>query len=92
MLVELTRRAEADFLRICRYLGPSLAGERLVDAFERQVRNLGQFPEAGVRGHPLAGGARAVFLGDYVMTYEVRGDRIIIRRILHGGRNPKVQR
>lgn len=60
MLVEVTATAEADLLAICQFLGPSFAGERLVDDFVRQVSNLRMFPRLGTTAHPLARGRYAV--------------------------------
>ena len=91
MLVIITERAETDLLDICRFLGPSRTGERLVADFERIIQDLRQFPNLGRTGHPLAGSkrARTLFMGDYVMTYEVVDDRVFVRRILHGARDPE---
>jgi plasmid stabilization system protein ParE len=89
VLVELSDSAERDLLGICEFLGPSQAGERLVADFERQLANLRSFPSMGLPSHPLARGDRAVLLGDYVMTYTIREDRVVIRRIVHGARDPE---
>lgn len=80
MLVEVSRTAEADLLAICAALGPSMAGEQLVDDFTRQLANLRLFPRMGSRNYPLAKGGLAVLLGDgkYLMTYEVIEDRVVV--------------
>jgi plasmid stabilization system protein ParE len=90
MLVELSERSIGDLLEVCAFLGSSARGEELVRQFEAQLANLRRFPEMGMNAHPLAGGGRAVLLGrtGYLMTYEIRDDRLIVFRIIHASRDP----
>ena len=93
-LVDLSETAERDLLDICRFLGPSLAGEQFLEAVLRARDRLQLFAMIGSTDHVLAPGKRVVGLTrGYLLSYEVLTDehgdeRVIIRRIFHGARRP----
>lgn len=63
------------------------AAARLVQRFRTTFRLLQRFPELGPLREDIAKGLRFFTVGSYVIYYDIMPDKIVILRILHGGRN-----
>jgi plasmid stabilization system protein ParE len=86
VIVELSARAESDFLAIVDNLSDysAAAAHRFIDAFEDAREQLGRFPRSG---HTAAGGPhRVLHIGVYLFRYTILEDRLVIRRIVDGRR------
>lgn len=82
-------RAEIDLLEICDYIARDnpAAAERQLDRIEYACRVLAENPLAGPVRNDLAPGLRFYPVGNYLIFYEDRGDRLLIVRVLHGARD-----
>ncbi len=85
------RAAQADLAEILRYIqrdNPAGA-EAWIASIDRALGRLAAFPESGAlpKDDRLAAlGYRIVVVGDYLAFHLIRGDRVEIRRVLHGRR------
>jgi toxin ParE1/3/4 len=89
MLVVRTKLADEDLLDIWFYVGADDmdAADRLLDQIDTRCDNLSQYPQKGVQRDALMPGMRSILEGNYVIFYQVNGDRVEILRILHGSRD-----
>ncbi len=82
MNVEVTPEAEADLLEAVSGLRSAAAAEAVVDAFEKTLLTLREFPEVG----QARGGRRWLRLGpNWILIYRVRGSTVAILRIRPAG-------
>ena len=85
------RTAQRDLLEIHRYLSddsPAQA-QAWVEKIDAALGRLAAFPESGMipKDERLeALGYRIVVIGEYLAFYVIRGERVEIRRVLHGKR------
>lgn len=89
MTYRLTPQAEADVEAIGDYISeenPPAAG-RLVQRFIRQWELLSTQPHLGMARDDISPGVRHLVMGQYVAFYRVKGNDVLIVRVLHGRRN-----
>jgi toxin ParE1/3/4 len=63
------------------------AFEKLVEALQRRLKVLSQFPEAGKSCDDLAKGARVVFVKGHAVYHRLTSNRVEILRIIDGRRD-----
>jgi toxin ParE1/3/4 len=63
------------------------AGDRFVKTFEQKCQHLARFPYIGKSYARLKPNLRGLLLMDYIIFYQVVGDRIEILRVVNGYRN-----
>jgi len=84
---EITRAAEADLRDIHQHtfemFGPKQA-ERYLRDLGAVFEMLGEFPEMG---RPFEGESRSFIHGSRIVLYRIKGDVVLIGRILHGARD-----
>lgn len=87
--VEISRRAEKDFLEITRYIGRDglEVAEKFGDRIDSIFDALAENPKLGRLRHDLGGRLRSIPEGNYLIFYRESADRITILRILHGARD-----
>lgn len=86
-----SRRAEADFVSIYRYIAVNSGFER-ASAYTARIRafcvSLGTFPERGESWQHVASGLRVMgFERRVSIAFRVTKDRVTIARVLYGGRD-----
>jgi len=66
-----TRRAKADFLRIWRFIArdSEIAATRLLEQFDRRIRQLAIFPESGSPHDDVRPGLRMLVVSGYRVLY-----------------------
>ena len=89
--VVYSKRAEADFVSIYRYIAVN-SGYELALAYTARIRefcrSLDTFPERGEPWKHIAGGLRVVgFERRVSIAFRVEKDRVTIARVLYGGRD-----
>ena len=89
--VVYSKRAEADFLSIYRYIAANSGYERAL-AYTARIRifclSLETFPERGESWKHLASGLRGIgFERRVSIAFRVAEDRVTIVRVLYGGRD-----
>jgi toxin ParE1/3/4 len=89
--VVYSRRAEADFVSIFRYIAVNSGFER-ASAYTARIRafclSLETFPERGEPWQQMASGLRVVgFERRVSIAFRVAKDRVTIVRVLYGGRD-----
>ncbi|HUY80837.1 MAG TPA: type II toxin-antitoxin system RelE/ParE family toxin [Acidobacteriaceae bacterium] len=89
--VVYSKRAEADFLSIYRFIAASSGYERALN-YTARIRafclSLETFPERGVSWKHLASGLRVVgFERRVSIAFRVTADAVTILRVLYGGRD-----
>jgi plasmid stabilization system protein ParE len=79
-------RATEEIRRIAAYLEEhSLpAAERFLDDLQRMQRQLSEFPRSGAPG--MISGTRRIILGDYIVSYRLRGEAVEVFAVRHGRR------
>lgn len=85
------RRAQLDLFEIASYIRRDSPAEadRWLDRVERSLGRLASFPASGALPKDrrlTALGYRMVVIGEYLAFYIVRGNKVQIRRVLHGRR------
>ncbi len=86
MRLELSRRAQADLDDIRDYSLAQFGAERAVaylDAVERAFRRMIDYPDLGAVHPTVRPPMRSLGCGQHRIFYEVRGDTILLVRILH---------
>jgi plasmid stabilization system protein ParE len=87
MLVQVSDRAEADYLAIVEYLAnfSATTATSFIEDYERAQASLREFPRIGMaRPQPHR---RVLHFGRrYHLEYELRQDRVILRRVKDGRR------
>jgi toxin ParE1/3/4 len=86
MKVVLSDRARADLHRIFSYLAERNLGaaERLIEAVDRKLVQLAQFPFLGRERSTLRDGLRSVLVGSHVVFYVVRDSEVRVVRVVDG--------
>lgn len=85
--VDTARDADADLQQILDYTRERWGDAqrfRYSQAINRALRQLREFPFAGRDRSDLGPGIRSYPVAEHVIIYLVRGDHILIVRILHG--------
>lgn len=84
---EISRAAEADLIDIFRYTFENF-GLRQAERYLRDLgavfEMLGEFPEMG---RPFEGVSRSFIHGPHIVIYRIKGEAVIIGRVLHGARD-----
>ena len=62
------------------------AADRLAARIAGATQRLADFPESGTPRPELAGDARSVVVGSYLVLYRVGPDSVDILRVVHGAR------
>jgi len=89
--VVYSKKAEADFVSILRYIAANSGYERAL-AYTTRIRafcsSLETFPERGESWKHVAGGLRVVgFERRVSIAFRVTKDRVTVVRVLYGGRD-----
>lgn len=93
--VVTTSSAHRDLIEILNYLGDrsSTAGARFLDRYEAAVELIRTVPTAGhERRDVKSQGVRFVSFFRYQIAYTFDGERIVVRRVIHGARDYGEQR
>ncbi len=88
---EITATAEADVTEIWEYISHDNAdaATAFILRLENSIDTLENFPERCPRipeTHLLGGEYRHLLLGQYRIIFRIDGDRVIVKRVLHGAR------
>ena len=86
MKLFVSEKAKRDLLRIDAYLAqrnPNVA-EAIAHRIDRKLDQLLRFPFIARERSSLASGLRSVVVGNYLVSYVVRGDLITIVRVIDG--------
>jgi toxin ParE1/3/4 len=62
------------------------SADRLATRIARATQRLADFPESGTPRPELAGDARGIVVGSYLILYRVGPDSVDILRVVHGAR------
>ena len=87
--IEITASALADLLEIVDRLSDRsvAAAERFITDYEAAVQQLRAYPKSGRKARfSSPRNARVLHRGVYDLLYEVREDRVVLRRIVDGRR------
>jgi len=63
------------------------AADHLLDLIADRILQLGVFPDSGPRRPDIAADARALTVGNYLILYRSKPEKIEILRIVHGARD-----
>ena len=87
--VLLTSPARTDIASLAEYIAEDNLSvtENFYEAVQEKCEELAQMPKMGRLCNELSSSVRSFPLGWYVIFYTIRGDRIIILRLLHGARD-----
>lgn len=82
-------RAVADLDAIWLYIAQDNrhAADGIIDHFTEKFAALCDFPNLGTACPEIAVNLRRFPTGDYVIFYSVRGDTLVVERVLHGARD-----
>ena len=88
----LASRAAADLEDIWFYIakesGSAEFANRLIDSITDRFLLLASYPYAGrARADDLGPGRRSFPVGEYVIVYRIRGEDVLILRVVHGHRD-----
>ena len=86
--VRETRLAESDFLNIWAFVARDSirAADDLLDAFERALDGLAEFPDSGAPRSLLGDNVRMHAVGAYRLFYPATESGIELLRVVHGAR------
>ena len=91
MAYSLSPRGKADVDEIALYIaiqsGSLDAAHRFLESIYRRFLLLGQYPQAGRKRDDLRPGVRTFPAGEYVVVYRIRGDDVLIQRVVRGSRD-----
>jgi toxin ParE1/3/4 len=88
LLPEAEAELDDIWLYIARESGSIEIANRLIDAITERFWLLAQYPQIGRRrDHDLRPGMRSFPVGEYVITYRVEGDDVLILHVMRGSRD-----
>lgn len=81
--------AKADLRKIARYIArdSQAAALRFLDDIDGLTSKIAMFPGMGRSREDLFPGMRSIPLGNYLVFYLIRTDKVQIMRVLHGMRD-----
>jgi toxin ParE1/3/4 len=84
-----TRRAELDLLEIWKYIARDrpMTADEVLRRLDRQCRLIRDVPEMGRRRLDLGPEVRSFPLDRWLILYRLRGDEVVISRIVDGARH-----
>lgn len=91
MPFRITRLAQADLDEVWNYIftesGSETTADRALDFLGERFDVLAEWPRSGRRRDDLRRGYRSYAAGNYVVFYRLRGNTVVIQRVLHGRRD-----
>lgn len=82
-------KAADDLLEIWLYIARDnvSAADKVLDSIDARCRMLAEFPEIGTLREDIGPSVRVLVVGNYLVLYRARDDRVDIVRVLHGARD-----